>query len=116
MFRPPDVIEVLFTLTLRNGNEHRLQVVRFAPAPKGVIQMECREYVAPSLVDSQRVRPEFFDGNGYGMALTKGLRVEHLEFLFENHETIQAAFSRARMNGLAEAADVWGRPIPQAGL
>ena len=110
-FRPPEVLEELFDLPLQNGNVHRIQFVRFSDRPSAVVSLECREYVIPSLISSHRFPIVYHDARGWGMGMTKGLRAEHLEWMFENRERVRAGCHRHRVATMQLGIDGWGRKV-----
>ena len=111
-FRPPEVLERLWDLELRNGNLHRLQIVRFSNRPRAVVSLECREYIHPKWIGQHRPPIQEHDEDGFGMALTKGFRSEHVEWFSENREKVRAAMHRHKVATMAETGvDGWGRKI-----
>lgn len=106
-FRPPQIFEVLFTHTLRNGNEQRLQVVTFGKPPRGVVGLEVREYIRPG--NPVPGAGTYRDAHGWIMGLDKVWRQEHWQWVLEHADHVREADARARAVFAGEVLDGFGR-------
>ena len=119
-FRPPDILgPPVFDLTLSNGNIHRLEPVTYGRNGRGVVLLECREYISPENPVGSHSGPTYHapgpDGRPWTLGLTKGLRMEHLEAILEDPERAVGILRAAQRANEDRRVDGFGRPIDLPG-
>lgn len=113
---PPEVLEVLWDHELRNGNLHRIQVVRFGRPPRAVVLLEVREIIRPELVRGSFPPPLDLivgpDGEpGWGVGTAKGWRIDHAEWFARHADQALAALRKGKADTIMAAANAFaGRP------
>lgn len=114
-YAPPTVLEALWDHELKNGNLHRVQVVRYGRAPRALVLLEVRELIRPELVARARPVPDVFmpgpDGEAWGLGRMKALRIDHLEWILANGDQVLAAMKAGKADTIMEGVDAFaGRP------